>query len=368
MSQEIMMSNQFQGRGVAISATAEAESQRAVAEVQAALMVARRFPRDEKQAVDKILNACARDSLASIAMYSYARGGTAITGASINLAKALAQSWGNITFGWRVLNRSAEYSEIEAWAWDLESNVRTPLVFTVKHWRDTKSGGYMLKDERDIYELCANQAARRMRACLLSVIPSDVVDMAIQQCNATVAIKAQATPEKIKAMLEAFAEVNVTKEMLEKHIQRRIDTIEPAQMIKLGKILTSIKDGMSYAKDWFEVAETVEKSSESDINAKLKPQPTPPHDPVTGEIIEANAEAAESVLEGATNDVLYTIETVKNMSSSNAPSANEKAKAILALLEADFGKLELLRELGDAFEATLSKATDAETVAKIRAF
>lgn len=36
--------------------------------------------------------------------------------------------------------------------------------FELKHWRTTKNGGYKLTDDRDIYELEANMASRRIRA------------------------------------------------------------------------------------------------------------------------------------------------------------------------------------------------------------
>lgn len=62
--------------------------------------------------------------------------------------------------------------------------------FQVRHWRDTKSGGYALKDSRDIYEKVANDGARRLRACILAVIPADVVETAVKE-----ALKAKAKKE-----------------------------------------------------------------------------------------------------------------------------------------------------------------------------
>ena len=62
------------------------------------------------------------------------------------------------------------------------------------------------------------------------------------------------TPDGIKKMVAAFKAEGVTKAMLEKKIQRRIDTITSAQMVSLRKIYQSMKDGMSKASDWFEVA------------------------------------------------------------------------------------------------------------------
>jgi hypothetical protein len=229
---------------------------REVQQVQVAMLAAKRFPRNEKDALDRILNACCRVTLASQAHYAYSRGGTDIQGPTIRLAEAIAQHWGNMDHGWREVTRYKDgdgvgCSVIEAFSWDLESNARSSLVFTVRHWRDTKTGGYPLKDERDIYELCANMAKRRVRACILAVIPGDIVEEASNQCDATLAASADTGPEEQKKMLAAFAKFNVTKAQIEARIQRRLDAVTPAQFIQLRKIYASLKDGMSSAADWF---------------------------------------------------------------------------------------------------------------------
>lgn len=226
-------------------------------QVQVAMLAAKRFPRDEKACLDRILNACSRETLASQAVYQYAKGGTDIQGPSIRLAEAIATRWGNIEFGWRELERSkdetgAGVSSVESFAWDLESNTRVPRVFSVRHWRDTRSGGYALTDERDIYELCANQAARRLRACILAVIDGDIVEEALRQCEATLAASADTGPDAQKAIITAFGVFGVTKAQIETRIQRRMDSITAAQVVTLRKIRASLKDGMSSASDWFE--------------------------------------------------------------------------------------------------------------------
>src|SRR5262249_16718 len=75
---------------------------REIAEVQTAMVMARRFPRDEMTVMDRILQACTRPSLAEGALYEYARGGTDIRGPSVRLAECIAQYWGHLDFGWRV--------------------------------------------------------------------------------------------------------------------------------------------------------------------------------------------------------------------------------------------------------------------------
>ena len=198
-------------------------------------------------------SSCTRTSLAEQALYTYSRGGTDISGPSIRLAEAVAQQWGNLQFGIRELEQRNGESTVEAFAWDLETNTRQVKVFQVPHTRYTKSkGNTALSDPRDIYELVANQGARRLRACILGVIPGDVIDEAVRQCDVTLSASADTSPEAQKKIVDAFAAYKVTKAQIEKRIQRRIDAVTPAQVISLRKILISMRDGMSAPEDWFE--------------------------------------------------------------------------------------------------------------------
>lgn len=234
------------------NAVAEATSAREIAEVQAAMAIAKRFPRDPREAMDRILNACTRPTLAEKALYSYSRGGTDITGPSIRLAEAMAQAWGNMQIGIRELSQENGTSTVEAFAWDIETNTRQSKVFQVSHIRHTKQGSKLLTDPRDIYENVANNGARRLRACILGIIPGDVTEAAVMQCEETATVSADVSPEGIKVMLKTFAEIGVTKDQIEAKIQSHIEAIRPAQKVNLKKIYNSIRDGMSKPEDWFE--------------------------------------------------------------------------------------------------------------------
>jgi len=236
---------------------AASEIHRSVSEMQAMMLVAKKFPRNQMEATDRILQACTRPSLAEQALYSYNRGGTDITGPSIRLAEMLAQNWGNIDFGIKELAQEGGASEVMAYCWDTETNARQVKVFKVPHTRFRKAekgGPVRLEDPRDIYELVANNGARRLRACILGVIPGDVIDAAVDQCEKTLTAKVDVTPDLIKEMLAKFADYGVTKEMVEKRIQRHIESISPASVVQLRKIFNSLKDGMSTIGDWFEAA------------------------------------------------------------------------------------------------------------------
>lgn len=256
------------GTGVAVG-TAMA-SGRVAQEVQAAMVVAKRFPRDEDNAVARILKACNRKSLAEQACYEYTKGAAKVTGPSIRLAEVLAQNWGNIDFGFVELERrkaaGVGTSLVSAHAWDLETNTRRSIVFEVRHWRDTKGGGYAITDERDIYELIANQAARRMRACILAVIPGDIQDAAVEACDRTLAGQSsEPLSDRVRVMLAKFLDIGVSKDMIDAKLGHKTDAITQQQFARLGKIFTSIRDGVGSVVEHFPPTPSDKPSSLGDL-------------------------------------------------------------------------------------------------------
>lgn len=229
-----------------------AATSRATQEIQAALVIAQANPRNETKAIAKIVMACQRRGLAELSEYEYSRGGTRITGPSIDLILAIANRWGNLLYGWEEVERANGQSKVRCWAWDLESGSRSERSFYVRHWRDTKAGGYELKDERDIYELLANQASRRVRSCLEQVIDQDVIMTALETCHTTLR-KGETVPLRDRAvqMCVAFAEFGVTQSMIEKRLGNKLDAISENQLASLRRVYKGLKDGVGQREDYF---------------------------------------------------------------------------------------------------------------------
>lgn len=284
MNDIIETENPFGQRAVATQDTSGArQSQsRELAEIQAMAIMAKRYPRDQIAAYDRIMTAFQRVGLAEQAAYQYAKGGSDVSGASIRAAEALSQAWGNISTGFSELSRGygedgVRFSEVKAFAWDMEGNNPKSIQFFVRHWRDTRQGGYALKDERDIYELVANQAQRRLRNCILALIPGDVTEAAMKQAEETLKIKADVSPEAMAKMVLAFEAFGVTKQQIELRLQRHIDAIQPAQVVQLRRIYASLQDGMSQASEWFESPEAPEGDTKPKTGASaLKAAATKP--------------------------------------------------------------------------------------------
>lgn len=224
----------------------------AAAEVLGQMQVAKAYPRDEVAAISRIANSCQRPELAEISSYAYSKGGTEVTGASVHLLKAIAAKWGNIKSGYTIVESSALQTKCEAYATDLETNYTQRVPFVVRHIRHTKRGDYPLTDDREIYELVANQAARRERKCLEAVIPADVVQTALAECQKTLTARCgEITEERIKAMCDNYAEYGVSRAELEAFIQRPLASVAPAQWVRLANIYKSLRDGIAKKEDFF---------------------------------------------------------------------------------------------------------------------
>lgn len=233
--------------------TVAVESSRAIAEAQGKLVIAKRFPRNEIDAFAKVMTACQRKSLAEKAFYSYPRGGETVQGPTIRFAEELARCWGNLDYGIKELSQGNGNSEMQAYCWDLETNTMSIQNFTNPHRKEVGKTIKELTSLRDIYENNANMAARRLRARILAVLPSDLVDEAIKECRKTLTGNNE-TPliDRVKSMTVAFGKLGVTQEMIEGRLKRKIETMTAEDFADYIGIYNSLKENNSKISDWFE--------------------------------------------------------------------------------------------------------------------
>lgn len=242
----------------------DVETGRAIQEVQAKLLIAKKFPRDIMGAYYRIMKEFERPSLAERAVYSFPRGGQAVTGPSIRMAEVLARNWGNMEYGIKVLERKDGKSSCEAYAWDMETNLRIPKGFEVVHKRDTKQGSKILTDERDIYELEANMGSRRVRACILGIIPVDFVEDALEVAKKTLSGKGvhESVDQRIKKVVMAFKALGVTPDMLQKRLGHALEVTSPDEFVELQGIYNALKDKTAKREDFFELTKKLDDLTE----------------------------------------------------------------------------------------------------------
>lgn len=242
------------------------EASRAIAEAQGKLVIAKRFPRDEVQAYNRVAQACQRKGIAEKAFYSYNRGGGTVSGPTIRFAEELARCWGNIDYGIKELSQDEGKSEMQAYAWDLETNAQSVQNFTNPHIREVGGKAKTLTSQRDIYEINANMGARRLRSRILAILPTDLVDMAIAECKKTLAgNNDEPLIDRVKKMIVAFGKIGVTQEQIEKRLCKKVDTMTIDDFTDYIGIYNAIKQGESKISEWFEAEKVA-----SDLTDALK--------------------------------------------------------------------------------------------------
>jgi hypothetical protein len=286
-----------------------AEQERAMQEIQSAMIVAKRFPRDMQLASRKIADSCKRKTLAMKGLYSYPRGKKTVSGPSIRLAEVLAQNWGNMIFGVRELATDLvrKESRVEAFAWDLETNTRQMKQFTVSHKYKVNNEIKVKTDPRDIYEHVANMGARRMRACILGIIPADIVEDAVKECRQTMTTgHTEPLKDRIKKIVPVFAQFGVTQDDIETKYGKKMDALDEYNIADLLGIHEALKDKMGSCEDYF----------------KPKTAPIPKENISVNDVLSANNESSESQSDTSGGSAQSAISN-ENSHSEDSPPNNE---------------------------------------------
>lgn len=234
----------------------QVEQARAVAEVAAAVRVAQDFPRDMSHAIEQMRMSCSQPSLAQRAFYSVPRAGGRVEGSTVHLAKELARCFGNVEYGIRETRRDddARISEVLAWAWDQENNVRQSRGFVVPHQIMKDKARKNLTDLSDIANNNNSVAARALRECILTLLPvwfrDEAEQVAARTLNGDGAT--QPLPQRIADALAYFArEFNVTPEQIETRLGRLRVKWTPGDLATLNVIGSEIGRGEKTVEDHF---------------------------------------------------------------------------------------------------------------------
>ncbi len=227
------------------------EQARAVAEVAAAVQVAQQCPRDMDRAWREMQAACNRFGLASRAFYDVKNRGV---GPSVHLARELARIWGNMDYGVHELHRddARGMSEIRAYAWDQQTNMRSSRTFQVPHQRMAGGQRKPLTDLQDVYLNNQNVGARAVREAILAALPADFVDEAKDLCRKTIE-RGDGKPldQRISEMTAAFAGIGVTEARIEGRLKRQRAQWTAADVADLGVVFRSIQRRETTADDEF---------------------------------------------------------------------------------------------------------------------
>lgn len=237
------------------SQAAAVEHSRAIAEVQGAITVARQFPRDMVRATAAMREACSNPAMAKQAFYDVPKRGT---GPTVHLMRELARIVGNIDYGVKELSRDdvKGESEIQAFAWDVETNVRSTRSFIVPHARMARGSRQQLVDLGDIYLNNQNTGARAVRECIATVLPVAFTEEAKALCQQTLAAPApgKTLEQSIAEAVGAFEGNGITRGQLEAKVGRTLEQWTGADLGRLEVTFQTLMNGEITPDEAFPVA------------------------------------------------------------------------------------------------------------------
>lgn len=243
-----------------VGAGALAAQKREETEIQSAIIIAQRFPRNEAQCFEKGLKSFERRSMAESATFSFPRGGKNVSGPTVDTARELARCWRNLWYGWRFVECTADTIRIRGFCHDLETNAHSesedefrPLI-----QRKDKNGctQWVEPDERDLRELVCRRAAICERNAILHILPPDLVEEA-QRVAAETLHKPKTGPavlpraEQIARMVAGFSDLGIEAAKLERHSGCKLADLTDKQITALREIYKAIRDGEAQPEEFF---------------------------------------------------------------------------------------------------------------------
>lgn len=266
-------------RPTSIGQATAVEQARAVAEVQAAVVVAQQVPRDMGRAVADMRDACGRIGMASRAFYTIPRkGAKPVNGATVHLARELARIFGNVQYGVHELRRDddAGISEIQAFAWDVERNVRSTRTFVVPHQRMANQKRQPIIDLGEVYLNNQNVGARAVRECIFTILPAWFTDEAQDLCRETMNNgEGKPLDQRITDAVRLFGELGVQLHQLEERTGRKRGSWAPADLADLRVLYGSINRGEVSLEEVFPRRVTAEEITAGAPPAAPAPAPAP---------------------------------------------------------------------------------------------
>lgn len=208
------------------------------------ISTAKAYPRNIKRSTENALAIVTIDAeTAKTCTYSVPRGGKAITGPSVHLAKILAQVWGNLRVEAKVVAIDQTQITSESVCFDLENNLA--IKTQVKRSIVGRNGRF----NDDMITVTGNAAnSIALRNSVLSVIPRAIVDKVYNAAKQTITGDVSDKTKLIAKRKQVFDGLKDTYGLSEKEVltaigKAAIDHVTADDLVVLIGIGTAIRDG-----------------------------------------------------------------------------------------------------------------------------
>lgn len=245
-------------RNAETSAIAVAEQSKA--SVQARWVMALQRPRDLMRARQTLLADCKRLRFAETAIYNKPIG-QGVKGPSIRMAEAAARALGNILCECATIYDDTEKRIARVTTTDLESNATywldVTLAKTIERTRPMEGRKIhaVRKNSRnqDVFVIEATDdeildreralVSKAMRTCLLRLVPGDLLEEALEQCEATRRGDVKADPKAaVRKMTDAFQSLGFSAAHLAEYLGHAVDTATIEEIDSLRGLFNALRE------------------------------------------------------------------------------------------------------------------------------
>lgn len=247
------------------------------AELDLQITTAKAFPRNVEVALKNMLFTATMDiETAEKCTYALPRGGKAITGKSIGLARICLQAWGNMRGEAKIINAADRYVESEAIAWDLEANVAVKVtvkrsIMQNEYGQDGKRTGKMIRMNDDMITVTGNALnSISLRNAVFNVIPTAITDKVYLASQAKIIGDMENYSRRLKKVVEGFktAYGKSEKEVLALVGKTEVKQIKPEDLVVLIGVATALKDGDAVIENVFKAPVKTADDKKADLKNK----------------------------------------------------------------------------------------------------
>lgn len=232
------------------------------ANIDSQVSTAKAYPRDIARSVTNAIFIATMDSeTAAGCTYSVPRGGKPITGPSVNLARILVQTWGNLRAETKVVDITDKHIVSQATCWDIENNVAVKVE--VRRSIMTKNG----RMNDDMITVTGNAGnAIAYRNAVYNVLPKSVIEKVYKSAMGMITGDVSDETKLIKRRAEVVDKLKKAFGVTDEEIlyavgKAKMEYIMADEIVVLIGIGTAIKEGDTTVEMAFRASKKSEVSN-----------------------------------------------------------------------------------------------------------
>lgn len=203
-------------------------------------IIAQSNPRDVKRSLNRVFEIISDKVIAEQCVYTILSEEGLIVGGSVRLAEIVANNWGNIRVGTRLIEEDDKNILVHGYAFDLETNVYSQSEVVRSRY---DKNGYTRIDEHKLSVIISSMSAIAYRNIVFKVIPFALLNPVIERVKEV--IIGGKPKEVLQELFDYFVlDLEFTNEDVLKVVKKpSIDKITDGEIILLAGLRNSILSG-----------------------------------------------------------------------------------------------------------------------------